>query len=444
MSNPDQPGAKAEKEARWSAASPLTIGFLSLLALVGGFGTWAATSELTGAVIAAGRIEVDSNRQVVQHPDGGLVGAVLVDDGQYVEAEEVLIRLDADALKSELAITEGLLFELMSRRGRLEAERDAADVITFDPLLITAAETHPDAGDLMDGQVRLFEARNDSMAREVEQLNKRRSQIASQIDGYDAQSAALEEQLALIEQELASQQSLLDRGLAQAARVLGLQRDRARLFGSVGELKAGRAQSEGRMTEIDLEVLKLDTRRREEAITRLRDLQYRELELAEQRRSQLQRIARLEIKAPASGIVYGLKVFNTREVIRPAEPVLYIMPQDRPLLIAAQVDPTSIDQVHVTQQVLLRFSAFDQSQMPDFFGTVTQVSPDAFSDQDGLRSYYRVEIQIDENELSKLTGDQTLLPGMPAEAYITTGEQSPLDYLIKPFMVYFSRAFRET
>ncbi|MGH1423365.1 MAG: HlyD family type I secretion periplasmic adaptor subunit [Pseudooceanicola sp.] len=444
MSNPDQPGAKAEKEGRWSAASPLTIGFLSLLALVGGFGTWAATSELTGAVIAAGRIEVDSNRQVVQHPDGGLVGAVLVDDGQYVEAEEVLIRLDADALKSELAITEGLLFELMSRRGRLEAERDAADVITFDPLLITAAETHPDAGDLMDGQVRLFEARNDSMAREVEQLNKRRSQIASQIDGYDAQSAALEEQLALIEQELASQQSLLDRGLAQAARVLGLQRERARLFGSVGELKAGRAQSEGRMTEIDLEVLKLNTRRREEAITRLRDLQYRELELAEQRRSQLQRIARLEIKAPASGIVYGLKVFNTREVIRPAEPVLYIMPQDRPLLIAAQVDPTSIDQVHVTQQVLLRFSAFDQSQMPDFFGTVTQVSPDAFSDQDGLRSYYRVEIQIDENELSKLTGDQTLLPGMPAEAYITTGEQSPLDYLIKPFMVYFSRAFRET
>ena len=177
--------------ARYSAASPLTIGLLALLVLVGGFGTWAATSELAGAVIAPGRVEVERNRQVIQHPDGGVVQDIEVSEGDFVEAGEVLLRLESNELLSQLAIVEGQLFEIMARRGRLEAERDGAEEITFDPVLVEAAAGNADARSLMDGQRNLFEARNFSMEREAEQLKKQRDQIGNQIDGMDAQTAAL-------------------------------------------------------------------------------------------------------------------------------------------------------------------------------------------------------------------------------------------------------------
>lgn len=433
-----------DRPRTFSAASPLTIGFLALAALLGGFGTWAVTSELSGAVIAPGRIEVERNRQVIQHPDGGVVEQIAVAEGEFVEAGEVLLSLEAEDLASRLSIIEGQLFELMARRGRLEAERDAREEIAFDDLLLAAAETSPEAASLMEGQHNLFQARNVSMEREIEQLGKRRNQIESQIEGYEAQRAALDVQLKLIEEELTSQQALLDRGLAQAARVLGLQREKAQLDGRMGELAAGKAQAEGRITEIELEILKIGSTRREEAITRLRDLQYRELELAEQRRALLLRIDRLVIRAPVSGIVYGLQVFAPKSVLRPADPVLYLIPQDRPLVIMATVDTTAIDQVHRGQHVVVRFSAFDQRSTPEFYGTVKQVSADAFTEEASRTSYYRVEIALNDGELDKLGENQQLLPGMPVEAYIATTDQTPLDYLLKPFTDYFARAFRET
>ncbi len=180
------------------------------------------------------------------------------------------------------------------------------------------------------------------MAQQKEQLNRRRDQIADQIAGINAQQAATDRQLALIAEELASQQNLLDRGLAQAARVLELQREQANLEGRKGELIATVAQNEGRITEIDIQILSLDAERREEeSITRLRDLQFNEIELTERRRGLLLRLERLDIRAPVSGIVYGLAVFAERSVVRPAEPLLYLVPQDRPLVINVQVEPTN-------------------------------------------------------------------------------------------------------
>jgi len=431
-------------EKRLSASSPLVIGFLGLFALVGGFGTWAVQSELSGAIIAPGRIEVDRNRQVVQHLDGGIVEEILVDEGDMVAANQTLIRLDPTDIRSQLAITEGQLFELMARRGRLEAERDGLDTLTFDPLLLEAAARNPDVQKLVDGQQRLFEARINSTAQEIEQLGKRKGQIENQVEGIVSQRDALDTQLNLIRQELVSQQSLLDKGLAQVARVLSLQREEARLRGSVGELTAQKAQAEGKMTEIDIEVLKFDTRRREEAITSQRDLQFRELELAEQRRSLIEKLQRLEIKSPVSGIVYGMQVFTPRSVIRPAEPVLYLVPQDRPLVIAVNVETTNIDQLTIGQEVVLRFSAFDQRKTPELYGKITQISADAFTDEATRASYYRTEIQLNEGEQSRLPEGSTIVPGMPVEAYIRTGDHTPMAYFVKPFADYFVKAFRES
>jgi HlyD family secretion protein len=429
---------------KWSARRPVFIGVLGLIVLVGGFGTWAVLSNISGAIVAGGRIEVDRNRQVVQHPDGGVVSDILVEEGDTVALGAPLIRLDSSDLKSQLIIAEGQLFELMARHGRLEAERDGTDIITFDPELLAVAADRPEVKELIDGQTRLFDARRESIARETEQLEKRRGQIGNQIEGINAQQASLTRQLELIEKELSNQQSLLDRGLAQAGTVLNLQRNTANLEGTLGELTASEAQAEGRITEIDIEILKLGTRQREEAITRLRDLQYRGLELAEQRRNLIERLQRLDITAPVSGIVYGMQVHTPRSVIKPAEPVLYLVPQDRPLVIAAKVEPIHIDQIFVGQKVTLRFPALDQRQTPELIGTVTQVSADAFEDEASRASFYRAEIVLEEGEQAKLPGGTILIPGMPVEAYIRTKDRSPLAYLVKPLADYFSKAFRES
>lgn len=430
-----------DPKKRWSAAGPMTIGLVALLILVGGFGTWSVMAQITGAVITSGQIEVDRNRQVIQHPDGGVVQEIAVDEGDTVASGDLLIRLDSSVLTSELAVVEGQLFEILARKGRLEAERDGLNGIVFDPVLVNGGQ---DAVDLMDGQNRLFVARNESTGRAKEQLTQQRAQIASQIGGIRAQQEALEIQRGLIAQELADQQSLLDRGLAQASRVLALQREAANLLGSVGELAASAAQAGERVSEIEIQILGLETTRREEAITRLRDLQYNQLELSERRRTLRQQLERLDIRAPVSGVVYGMQVFAERSVVRPADPVLFLIPQDRPLVIATQVQIIDIDQIHLGQEVTLRFSAFDQRRTPELKGKVTQVSADAFQDEGSQLSYYRAEVEMDDGEIEKLPEDMILIPGMPVEAFVRTADRSPIDYLIKPMADYFAKAFRES
>ena len=425
-----------------SARGPLILGFLGLLALVGGFGTWGALATLSGAVIASGQVEVDQNRQTIQHLDGGTVAEVLVREGDRVDPDAPLIRLDPALLTSELAVVEGQLFELMARRGRLEAERDGLTAIVFDPELTDTAATRPEVAAQMEGQVRLFATRRDALGQETDQLGKRRGQIETQIEGIRAQRAALDEQLRLIGLELADQQSLLDRGLAQAPRVLALQREAARLDGTRGELIAAEGEAEGRITEIGIEILRLDTRLREEAQTSLRDIEAREIELAERRRSLHDRIARLDIRSPVAGTVYGLQVFGPGAVLRPADPVLSIVPEGRPLIITARVPVVAIDEVTPGQATTVKFPAFDQRTMPDVMGTVTRLSADAFVDQTTQQAFYRAEIMLSQDELAKL-GTVNLVPGMPVEAFIRTRDRSPFAYLVQPLMIYFDRAFRE-
>lgn len=422
----------------------MILGIFGLALLVGGFGTWAVTTQISGAIVASGQIEVDRNRQIVQHPDGGVVAEILVDEGDTVAEGDVLIRLDPTLLQSELTIVEGQYFEMLARRARLEAERDEVPDLAFSDALMDRAAEDLEVADLVEGQRNLFTARNDSINREIEQLDKRRDQIADQIKGIEAQQVALNSQLDLIRDELADKDDLLRRQLVRVAEVLALRREEARLSGTVGELTATKAQAEGRITEIDIQILGLQTKRREEAISQLRDLQYRERELAEKRRALHERLSRMEITAPVSGVIYGLQVSTPRSVIRPADPVMYLVPQDRPLVIIAQVEPIHIDRLFVNQDVHLRFSSLDQRRTPELFGHVVQISADAFQDEASRLRYYRAEIVLDEGEIDRLPEGAALIPGMPVEAFIRTDDRTPLAYLLKPFTDYFAKAFRES
>ena len=426
-----------------STRAPLVLGAVAIAILLGGFGAWATLSQIAGAVVASGQVEVEQNRQVVQHPDGGVVAEIQVKDGDFVAAGAPLIRLDGTLLESELAIVEGQFFEILARRGRLEAERDGASTIVYPKELVEFAVGRPNIKALMVGQDRLFDARAENQANELSQLSRRREQIASQIEGIKSQRIAADSQLRLIGEELKDLKTLLDRGLTQAARVLALEREEARLAGSAGQLDASRAEAEGRITEIDIEILKLGSSRREEASTQLRDLGYRELELAERRRSLIEQVSRLEIRAPVSGLVHALQVTTPRSVIRAADPVLYLVPQDRPFVIAAQISPINVDEVRIGQPVTLRFAAFDARTTPELFGQISRVSADALVDERSKVSYYRAEVMLDPGEIEKL-GGLVLIPGMPVEVFIRTGERTPLAYLLKPLAEYFNRAFRES
>ena len=433
--------SKVKKPFR--SRSPLLVGFLAIAILLGGFGSWAVMADIAGAVVASGRLVVDRNRQVVQHPDGGVVEEILVQEGDRVEEGEVIAKLDLTLLQSELYIVENNLYELIARRGRLSAELTEAETVTFDADLLARAEADPDIAQMVKGQQELFAARRDSLEKAVEQLDARRVQLGNQVEGIDAQLAALERQQALIAAEVGNQESLLDRGLTQASRVLSLQREDARLAGSLGDLTAQRAQAMEQIAEVEIEQLRLYSQRREEAITRLRDLKFNEMELAERQRALMTRLERLDIVAPVAGIVYDLRVFGRRSVIQAAQPILYIVPQDRPLIIEARVNPINVDEVYPSQEVLLRFSAFDMRSTPDLFGSVIQVSPDAFTDDQSGASYYRVEIELPESELAKLPEGRTVVPGMPVDAFIRTEDRSPLAYLTSPVTSYFDRAFRD-
>ncbi|MEM8880519.1 MAG: HlyD family type I secretion periplasmic adaptor subunit [Pseudomonadota bacterium] len=426
----------------WSVRRPVWIGLLSIAVLFGGFGYWAVETNIAGAVVASGQIEVDQNRQAIQHPEGGVVAEILVEEGSAVDATAVILRLDGSDLASELAVVLGQLNVLRTRSARLVAERDGAEDITFPSDLLSDAEAYAELREALDGQRNLFAVRAETLASEVAQLRRRSEQIASQIDGLIAQRAALVSQQDIVADDLAIQLDLRARDLGSAARVAQLQRETAELLGSVGEIDASIAQAEGRRTEIELVILQAQDERRQEAITELRDVRANEEELAERARALSRRLDRMDVRAPVSGVVYGLTVFGPQSVVRAADPVMYLVPQDQPLVISTRIEAIHVDQVFVGQEALIRFPVFDQRVTPELFGTVTRVSADAFTDEASGQRFYETEIVLNEGEFERL--DRTLLPGMPVEAFIRTEDRTPIAYLLRPLTDYFNRAFRES
>jgi HlyD family type I secretion membrane fusion protein len=425
----------------WGARLPLTLGFGAVVLLLGGIGVWSVQTEIAGAVVASGKVQVESRSQVIQHPEGGVVGEILAHDGDTVAAGDILVKLDGTFLSSELAIIEQQLVEIFARRTRLVAERDDADDFTYQDrpefMIIETATVE----DQLVGQKNLFEARKRSLVRELEQLSEQQSQIERQIEGAESQQVSFEKQLTLIEQELADVQSLFDKGLVETTRLLALQRQQASLEGEIGRLTSSIAESAARISGLAIEALRLADARREAAITQLRDIQYSEIELKERRLSLIERLSRLDIRAPVNGIVFDSRVLAPQAVISAAEPITFIVPGDQPLQVSARIDPNDIEQVYSGQDVRLMFTTFSRRTTPEVLGKVVRVAADAQTDEVTGLSYYEAILRPDAEALAKLENVE-LLPGMPVEAFLKTEDRTPLSYLTQPLTVYFQRAFR--
>lgn len=422
---------------RWYA----WLGNLTIALLISGIGFWGTQTTLAGAVLAPGEVVIEGRVQVVEHPDGGVVEAIYVEEGDLVVENSRLLLLDETSLRAELSIIEHQIIELWARAQRLVAERDASDPSFNTPpstLLVLAG----DVQDMTQGQGSLFDARLATFQDTRATLQERQQQIELEIEGMEAQSSSLSEELQIADEQLVMFARLLDSGLAQASQVATLRREVARLNGTLAELAAAIARNRGGIAELDTELLRLASERREAAITELRDVSAQLSELRQQQLVLQQRLARLELTAPVTGYVHDLQITSRDAVLRPAEPVMYIVPVDREQLVAVRVDTLHVDSVYPGQAAVLRFSAFQSRTTPELFAEVLRVSADALEDERTGQRYYLAYLQLNEGELERL-GELVLVSGMPVEAMIRTGDRTPLEYLLQPLHDYFNRAWRE-
>ena len=426
------------KDNNWNPRKPMTIGFLSIGLLLGTTTAWAVNARISGAVIASGAIQLESNQQVVQHAFGGVVGQIAARNGDVVQAGDVLVRLDDTYLASDLLSITAQLAEIDIRKARLAAERDG---LTEVDLSRQPAETLPSAN-LVQGEQTLFQTRLRNYRGELKQLDEQINQAHLQIIGLDAQLEALEAQMVLVTADLTTGEELLSKGLIATARVTALKKEYVQVKGQIGSLSASKARLRGQISAFEIEAMRLTTQRREEAIVTLRELEYMEIDLQARKRAIEKKLESLEIKSPVAGVVHDSKVFTEHAVISPAQAIMQIVPQDQQLVVNSRIQTMHIDDVYLGQNASIRFVSFDHRSTPELFGYISKISPDVFFDEVTGRSYYQAEITPREQEIEKL-GAQKLMPGMPVETFIRTAERSPLSYLTKPLMDYFYRAFRE-
>jgi HlyD family secretion protein len=415
-------------------------GLAAVALLAGGVGGLAATTELGGAVIAPGTMVVDMNVKKVQHPTGGVVGELRVRDGDRVKSGDIVVRLDETITRANLAIVVKSLNELHARLARLEAERDDSAAVQF-PAELLARSADPEVKRVIDGERNLFQLRRKASIGQKQQLRERIQQLREEIQGITGQVAARKREIELIGEELVGVRDLWRKNLVQIQRVTALERDAARLEGARGQLIAATAQSKGRISEIELQIIQIEQDLHSEVAKELREVQAKIAELVERKVTAEDQLKRIDIRAPQDGLVHQLAVHTVGGVITPGETMMLIVPEADNLTVEAKLNPQDIDQVQPGQKAVLRFSTFNQRTTPELNGMVIRLSADLTTDKQTGVSYYTVRISIPEAEVARL-GGLKLLPGMPLEAFIQTGDRTVLSYLMKPMTDQIARSFR--
>jgi HlyD family secretion protein len=438
MIAPRQP---ASGGPRRSIRIHLIVGLVVVLVLAGGLGGWASTAQISGALIAPGSIVVDSNVKKVQHPTGGVVGELRARDGDIVKAGDVVVRLDDTVTKAGLAIVTKNLNGLWARAARLEAEQRGAERIVFPPQLLEQI-ADDDVKNVIASETKLFNVRSTGRVGQKQQLRERIAQLNEEIAGLTAQETAKTQEIALVEKELVGVRGLFNQQLVQISRLTVLERDAARLAGERAQFVAARAQAKGKITETELQIFQIDKDLVSEVSKDLRETNDKIGEFVERKVTAEDQLRRIDIRAPQDGMVLQSTVHTVGGVITAGDAIMLIVPQTDSLSVEARVNPQDIDKLQIGQKTLLRLSAFNQRTTPELNGQVSRVSPDVTTDQRTGQSYYTIRISMPASEVARL-GDVKLIPGMPAEAFVQTGERTMISYLAKPLSDQLMRAFRE-
>jgi HlyD family secretion protein len=418
----------------------LFVGLAAVLVVGGIVFGWATLTEISGAVIAPGKLVVDSNVKKVQHPTGGVVGDLRVKDGDHVKKGDIVARLDETQARTNLAIVTKALDELAARQARDEAERDGADKVTF-PAELLSRRSDPDVAQVVASEQRLFEIRQAARAGQKAQLLEQVDQLRQQIQGNLEQEQAKAKEIDWIQQELAGVRGLWKQNLVPFSRVTTLERDGARLEGERGALIASIAQARGRIAETQLKIIQIDEDLRTDVGKDLAEIRGKKSELVEKRVAAEDLLKRIDLIAPQDGKVFQRSVHTVGGVIQAGEVVMLVVPDSDALIIEAKVQPTDVDQIHLGQKAVVRFSAFNRRTTPELNGEVIEIGADVTQDDKKNESYYSVRIQVPDSELARMEGLRPVA-GMPVEAFIETSPRTVMSYLVKPMLEQVDRTFR--
>jgi membrane fusion protein len=413
------------------------------IALVGGVGGWAMTTELSSAIVASGTVVVENNVKKIQHLTGGIVEQVLVKEGDTVKAGQILIKLDGTTVRANLSIVQNTLAQLYARRARLLAEQLGSDDFKIPENLNELISGTSTPGSVLEQSERkLFISRKNALVGMKSQLASRKDQLVDETKGLTVQLAAIEDALGLIGEELTGLDKLYGQGLVSMQRLTELKRNRAQLEGDRGARIAARAQAAGKSSEIDLQILQLDEDRRTENAKELTDVEGKIAEYEDRRIAAMDQLKRIDIRAPLDGRIYQLAVHTVNGVINPGEVLMLVVPGADGLTVEAKIATHDIDQIRLGQPVEVRFSAFNQRTTPIVEAEVVTIAPDLVTDQRTGMTYYPLRIKPKPESLTGLKG-LTLYPGMPAEVFIKIADRTVISYLAKPLTEQIQHTFRE-
>jgi HlyD family type I secretion membrane fusion protein len=420
----------------------LLCGWLVIAAVFGGFGTWAAYAPLSSAAIAPGIVVVDSNRKSVQHLEGGVIREILVRDGDVVEHGQVLLRLDGASVRAAMAALRPMLQTNRAVRARLLAERDSLPEIEFPADLADEAASDPLIEQILAGQRRIFMTRRNALTGEIELNANRWAQSRHRLDGLEHRKVSKGEELALLQDELHGLQGLFNKGYTTKKVLIATERSLRQLETETADIDSKTDEAKRLIERYELEGQQIGKNFVEQVENELYQVEQEAYELTQRMRAVQDQHARLDIRAPVSGVVVNMAAHTVGGVVAAGSRILDIVPNNDRLLVEAQVRPTDIDGVRPGLGADIRFPAFERLNMPHITGRVTMVSADRIVSDRSDSGHYLVRALVDDGQLAKV-GGLSLVPGMPAQVIINKGEGTLLGYLTAPLARLFWTAFRE-
>jgi HlyD family secretion protein len=412
----------------------------AIVVLFGGAMAWGALYPLDGAVVSSGTVVIDGNVKKVQHQTGGIIGAILVKEGSRVKEGDIVARLDETQARANLGIILADVMTQRARSARLGAERDDLTAVVYAPDLITRSRSDADVKAILDSETVVFHTRRSAREGQKKQLSERAAQFRQEIEGFEKQLGSTEDQQKIAQEERAMLEPLRLKGLVQRPRLTALEREIARNIGTMGDAKARIEQSRARIREVDVQIAQIDRERAAEATKDLRETEAKMAESHERRLAAEDQLRRVDIRAPASGVVHELQVHTVGGVINQAEALMLIVPEPDNLVVEARVSPNDRDQISVDQKARVRFTTFNQRITPEFNAHVSRISPNTSRDQQTGATFYTIGLRLTEGQTHKFHGS-TLLPGMTADTFITTDPRTALSFLFKPISDNFDKIF---
>lgn len=443
FAGPVAPSSSAVDDPRSDLRVGAIVAFLFFVVLLG----WAAFVPLDAGVHAQGYVAVSGNRQAVQHRDGGVVTAIHVREGQQVRAGQLLVEMAAPDLRAaERALTSDYL-TLLAQRARLMAERTGRESFAQPPEFANLSPADRElANEALQLQRAQLQAKRASLGAQQSVLGQRSSQLREQQTGYSEQRSSLREQQRILEDELKGLRELEQKGFAATNRIRAGERMQEELRGREAAMAAEMARAGEGMGETRMQSLSIRQSSLEEVATELRDTQAKLSDTLPKLVSAREQLQRSMVRSPASGTVVGLSVFTVGGVVAPGQTLMEVVPQDKKLIIQAQVDPRGADDVFQGQEAQVRFTSVDDRSLPLLSGTVRTISADRFTDEKTGLPYFRAEIEVSPDELAKVQdalGRGKLRPGLPAELVMAVRKRTALQYLLEPLSHHLWSSMRE-